>query len=114
MYYKFIVLTILCLLAGCTSSTRQFNQARTNFNLGDYHIAFNQLEPLAKKGNPDAQYALGYMYYYGYGTSMNYAKAQYWINLAANQGSVSAVQALKNINFSQNNLTTTNPLFINN
>ena len=52
----------------------------------DYQTAFRKWEPLAKKGNPDAQFGLGYMYLQGQGVVLNYKKAMRWFRLAAEQG----------------------------
>ena len=40
----------------------------------------------ARKGNADAQFALGVMYEDGEGTEQNYAEAYEYFNLAAEQG----------------------------
>jgi TPR repeat protein len=50
--------------------------------------------PEAKKGQPDAQYAIGYMFYYGQGVIENRKKAWVWINRAASAGQPDAVRAL--------------------
>ncbi|KTD11260.1 tetratricopeptide repeat protein [Legionella jamestowniensis] len=65
-----------------------------SFRVQDYRQAFVRLKPEAKKGNRDAQYAVGYMYYYGQGVTENRKKAWYWINKAAQAGQPEAVAAL--------------------
>ncbi|WED43959.1 tetratricopeptide repeat protein [Legionella cardiaca] len=65
-----------------------------SFRVQDYRQAFVRLKPEAKKGRPDAQYAVGYMYYYGQGVVENRKKAWYWINKAAQAGQPEAVAAL--------------------
>jgi TPR repeat protein len=66
-----------------------------SFQRQDYRQAFIRLMPAAKAGNPEAQYAIGYMYYYGQGVIENRKKAWYWIALAAKAGQVDAVQAMQ-------------------
>ena len=48
------------------------------------------LEPIAKKGNTNAQLSLGEMYFNGYFTSQNYHKAVFWLEKAAKNGSIKA------------------------
>lgn len=63
------------------------------FRAEDYRTAFLVLKPEAVRGRPDAQYAVGYMYYYGKGVVENRKRAWYWINKAANQGQADAIAA---------------------
>ncbi|MCX7115530.1 MAG: sel1 repeat family protein [Gammaproteobacteria bacterium] len=65
------------------------------FRLQNYRDAFVRLVPEAKRGQPDAQYAVGFMYYYGQGVVEDRNKALFWIRLAACQGQLEAVEALK-------------------
>ncbi|MDI9819465.1 MULTISPECIES: tetratricopeptide repeat protein [unclassified Legionella] len=66
----------------------------SSFRVQNYRQAFVHLKPEAKKGQPDAQYAVGYMYYYGQGVVENRKRAWYWINKAARAGQPDAVAAL--------------------
>ncbi len=52
----------------------------------DYQRAYKKWKPLAEKGNPDAQFGVGYMYLQGKGVVMDYKKAMKWFRLAAEQG----------------------------
>ncbi len=55
----------------------------------------DQLRQAAEAGDPDAQYALGYMYYYGNnGVSQDTQQAVNWIKRASVQGQTQAVKAL--------------------
>jgi TPR repeat protein len=54
-------------------------------------IALKLSPPLAK---PEAQYSLGYMYFYGMGVPQNYKKAARWCRKAAEQGNAMAQGAL--------------------
>ena len=68
------------------------------FAEGDYKRAFHQLLPLACNGNPCAQYAVGYLYYYGYGVPEDSESGIFWMQKAASQGYVPAIKALSEIN----------------
>ena len=65
-----------------------------SFQIQNYRQAFIRLIPEAEKGQPDAQYAVGYMYYYGQGVVEDRKKAWYWINCAAHAGQADALAAV--------------------
>ena len=65
------------------------------FRIQNYRAAFIHLKPEAEKGQPDAEYAVGYMYYYGQGVIENRKQAWFWINKAARAGQPEAIQAIK-------------------
>jgi TPR repeat protein len=67
------------------------------FEASDYREAFNALLPLAAEGNRDAEYALGYLYYYGYGVTQDTATGIFWIKKSAAQGYEPAMLALKSL-----------------
>lgn len=71
-----------------------YDQGKTNFAAQNYTLAFKDLLPSAQAGNPNAQYAVGYMYFYGKGVNENRALAQYWMSKAAAQGQPAAIKAL--------------------
>lgn len=90
------LIIVFCLnLSACTSYHSQLEQGIKCFRAQDYRSAFIRLKPLAISGSADAQYAVGYMYYYGQGVTENRRKAMYWINCAAKKGQPEAMQALK-------------------
>ena len=60
------------------------------YNKGDYKTALREWLPLAKKGNPDAQFVLGVMYYNGQGVPQDYKTAVKWYKLSAEQRVASA------------------------
>ncbi|KTD48920.1 Sel-1 protein [Legionella rubrilucens] len=80
-------------LAACVNYTNLY-RGIASFKAEDYRAAFIRLKPEALKGQPDAQYAIGYMYYYGQGVVEDRKKAWVWINRAARAGQPDAVQAL--------------------
>lgn len=86
----------LCLSACATSSTsNQLVNGKTAFQQGQYNEAFSVLMPAARKGNPEAQYAIGYMYFYGKGTQQNTLLAQQWFEKSAKQDYPQAKTALQ-------------------
>ena len=87
------------ILSGCASNTSQtpFGEAKTNFDQKNYQNAFAKIQGPASAGNAEAQYALGYMYYYGKGTPVNQALGKQWILKAAQTGNKNAQQAYQMI-----------------
>lgn len=95
MKLKIIIgLMSLGLLQACTHHYN-LEHGIESFKVQDYRQAFIRLLPEAKAGQADAQYAVGYMYYYGQGVIENRKKAWYWIERAANSGQADAVSALE-------------------
>ena len=58
-----------------------------------YHCSITEIQQAAENGNADAQYALGYMYYYGINTAKDRETATLWIQRAAAQGQPLAKKA---------------------
>lgn len=65
--------------------------------LQKYQCSFGRVEQAARSGDPDAQYALGYLYYYGIGTTQDQQTGLLWIRRAAAQGQSVARDALKRL-----------------
>ena len=86
-----LVLLVL-MVFGCVNYSN-FYQGITYFRAQNYRDAFIRLKPEAKKGQPDAQYAVGYMYYYGQGVVEDRKEAWNWITKAARAGQPDAVEA---------------------
>lgn len=91
-----IAILLSVLLVSCSSAriAQQLQQGKNNFEGGYYQDAFHQLLPLANEGSKEAQYAVGYMYYYGYGVSHDAESGLFWIHKSAEQNYAPAVQAL--------------------
>lgn len=89
-----ITLSAAVTLVAC-SSAYNLREGIESFRAQDYRKAFIRLKPEAEKGQPDAQYAVGYMYYYGQGVVEDRQKAWLWINKAASFGQPDAVVAVK-------------------
>jgi TPR repeat protein len=95
MAKKWNILTIgfALLLSACAGTTQQLQQGKDSFERKDYSEAFKELKPAAERGNKDAQYAIGYMYFYGRGVTKNKVAAKKWIGKAAAQGQTQAIKA---------------------
>lgn len=85
---------------GCANRAN-LNEGIACFRAQHYRPAFIRLKPEAEKGQADAQYAIGYMYYYGQGVVEDRKKACYWISRAAAAGQPEAVEALRIIKTSK-------------
>ena len=86
---------MLIVLTGCATGAVNLREGIHSFQVQDYRSAFVRLKPEADKGNADAQYAVGYMYYYGQGIVEDRKKAWYWITCAAKAGQADAKMAVK-------------------
>ncbi len=102
LIYKLIPLLLVFILSNCINYSN-FYSGINYFHNEQYREAFIKLKPIAKCGQPEAQYAIGYMYYYGEGIVENREKAFYWINTAALAGQPEAKKALSIILKSKNN-----------
>ncbi|HSW92857.1 MAG TPA: SPOR domain-containing protein [Gammaproteobacteria bacterium] len=91
-----ILLTCL-VLAACAGPrmAQDLQGGKASFESGDYKEAFHRLLPLAVNGNAEAQYAVGYMYYYGYGVSEDTESGIFWMTKAAEQHYPPAIRALQ-------------------
>ncbi len=91
----FIFMGVIPFLGGCAVGQLNLQEGIRSFQIQDYRQAFIRLKPEAEKGNPDAQYAIGYMYYYGQGVIEDRKQAWHWINCAAKAGQTDAIAAVK-------------------
>ncbi|KQT01752.1 tetratricopeptide repeat protein [Rhizobium sp. Leaf386] len=66
--------------------TYTVENALTVYKQGDFARAANVFEVLAQRGEPFAQFSLGYMFRKGEGVSQDDAKAAEWYRKAATQG----------------------------
>lgn len=96
-------LFILCFLAfslsGCgtpsSATISELQQGKRYFDQGYYKKAMRDLLPLACDGLPDAQYGVGYMYYYGLGVAQDTDVGYFWIKRAAKARYLTAINALE-------------------
>lgn len=103
---------IACVLVACATvhhpiltpaQSSELQQGEHYFNTGFYKHALRTLLPLACDGVAQAQYAVGYMYYYGYGVTQDTDVGRIWIERAAIQNYQPAKIALKESQTSANN-----------
>lgn len=110
MRYAVLLLLASVMLTGCATSKikpsatqpkvtspatlSQLQQGKRLFQDGFYKRAMEQLLPLAAEGNMEAQYAVGYMYYYGFGATQDTISGHFWIQRSANQHFEPAMKAL--------------------
>ena len=94
-----VIVSSALLAVGCSTLTNEgrFDTGKENFLAGNFDQSFKQLMPIAKQGNPEAQYAVGYMYFYGLGTKQNMREAANWMQKAADSGQPQAQLALKQL-----------------
>ena len=89
-----------------TESMSYLQQGERYFNEGYYKRAMHVLLPLACDGIAPAQYAVGYMYYYGLGVAQDTDVGYFWIKRAADQHYARAEQALDVITHQENKKNT--------
>lgn len=80
-----------------SQSTIASSACSGNRFLQKYDCSIVRITTAARHGDADAQYALGYMYYYGIGTVRDENTAAMWINKAASQGQPLAMKAKRMI-----------------
>jgi len=81
-----LVLALLLFLGAsmtCQATAGGIIEAMDIIAKGDYRTGVKLLGPLARKGNPEAQYLLGRAYSHGEGVDPDPAKAVKWLELAA-------------------------------
>jgi len=90
---------IAVFLSACASPkwSQEIEQGQRYYERGYYKQSFHELLAPAAAGRPQAQYAIGYMYYYGYGVSQDTATGIFWIRKAADQHYKPAGKALAEI-----------------
>lgn len=106
---KLLILFCACLITGCATHSNpttkglspagmsELAQGQRYFEAGYYKSAMQKLLPIATDGNATAQYAVGYMYYYGQGVAQDTNIGYFWIKRSADQHYQPAVDALKTI-----------------
>ena len=91
-----IISSIAIVITACSHGQFAGGQPTCDGNpfLQKFGCSVSRVEREAKRGNPDAQYALGYMYYYGVNTVQDRKTAEMWMRKAAAQGQPLAKRAL--------------------
>jgi TPR repeat protein len=93
----FFFVFIFTFIVAC-SSNYALQTGMISFKAEDYRRAFITLKPLAHKNIPDAEYAIGYMYYYGQGVIEDKKRGRMWIARAASHGEPRAITAMTVLN----------------
>jgi TPR repeat protein len=77
----------LLLISGLVSATDgDYQLGLSAYERGDYAAALAQWLPLAERGDPEAQYRVGRLYYYGRGVDQDFVQAGEWYLRAAEGG----------------------------
>lgn len=84
------IVAVALLLVLASPARADFDHAVAAFDKGDYATAIRELQPLAQKGDPRSQYAMGVMAENGFGMPRNPAQAAAWYRKAAEQGNTDA------------------------
>jgi hypothetical protein len=93
-----ICLTIAVLLGNAGMGwSADFQKGYAAYKSGDYATALREWRPLARQGNADAQFNLGWMYEKGRGVPQDDKTAVKWYRLAAEQGNAVAQQYLRTL-----------------
>ena len=91
----FAITSLCLLLSACAPTPGQwFKKSQQEYKQQNYGQAYLDAKAAAQHGNLQATYAMGYMYYYGIGTSANPVLARQWMNRAAQRGYRPAIRAL--------------------
>lgn len=95
-----LVVSMAAAITSCAhfSGKKRDEACANNAYLAKYNCSIQQIQTAAEGGSADAQYALGYMYYYGIDTVRDQDTAKLWIQRAAAQGQPLAKKALKLMN----------------
>jgi TPR repeat protein len=95
------VISLCLLLASCAhtpyspGALSHIQQGKRDYQAGLYRKALQQLMPEAQAGYPEAQYTVGYLYYYGQGVAPDQEVGILWIARAAKQGYPPAIRAMR-------------------
>lgn len=92
-----LALATILSLAFTQVTAQDYNKGLKAYKAGDFVKAFKEFKPLAEQGNVDAQFEVGFAYYYGQGVLKDYAKGLKWSQMAAKQGNRKAQSILGSI-----------------
>lgn len=90
---KRLACTVILLAAGAASAN-DLTDAEKALRAKEFDKAFPVYAKLANAGNPEAQFHVGRMYWYGDGTAVDLAKSQAWLQKAAASGHGGAKETL--------------------
>ena len=95
LFKLLIIIVFIPVMVSCAYNKLNIVDGINSFRAQDYRRAFIRLLPAAERGQPDAQYAVGYMYYYGVGVVEDRNQAWFWIHMAARLGQPDAKNAVR-------------------
>lgn len=96
---SFLLLLLLQACSHRSESETLFSAGQKAYAAQNYHQAFKQVYAAALLGNPDAEYALGYLYYNGFGTNRDQSAALHWFKQAAKHKQADALEALRRLDY---------------
>ena len=93
---KHVVHVAAIILAGLTAAPARadYPAAIAAYDGGDYVAAFSESMADAARGDGDAQYLVGFLYFRGEGVAVDLVRAYLWFSLAADQGDRFAMDEL--------------------
>lgn len=95
---RYIIIAIcIAAITACVPpkrTNRELETAKMLFKQQDYSASAEYLKPLVEEGNADAEYALGYLYFYGKGVPQDILKGRELIQRAAKQSQPNALKAI--------------------
>jgi len=99
--FKLLLVAFSLLVVGCGDQSQKdaasYQEGLDAYAQGDYAVALKKLQPVAERGNADAQLRLGLMYREGNGVPKDDKQAVAWLSKAAEQGQS---EAQENLGFS--------------
>jgi DamX protein len=104
LIYPVAALVGILALSACSTDRNAHHTKKHNLDAQNYSLTYEQVREAAQDGDADAQYALGYMYYYGQNVTRNSNQARFWIRKAAAQNHQQATKALKMMGSADNNV----------
>jgi TPR repeat protein len=84
------MIMLLCLGSSRTVFAHVLDEGYQAFKAKDYKKAAELMRPLAEKGDPYAQDALGFLYMGGLGVQQDFSEAARWFRKAAERGYANA------------------------
>jgi TPR repeat protein len=85
-----MLLRLVCLLGAALPAAADFQAGLQAYERKDYATALKEWQPLAEKGDANAQYNLGLLYAQGAGVPQDLQQAAAWYSKAAEQGVAAA------------------------
>lgn len=88
---------LLSLHTGTVFAAGELGKGTRAFESQNYSAALDELQPLAKEGNPDALNMVGQMYENGWGITKDEDKARQYYDQGAAQGHLASVNSLRKL-----------------